>query len=243
LDIIIKNKENTLNKFTSSQLELIKWIAIITMFIDHIGRLLYENNMYLTSIGRIAFPLFAFLISYNYIFNTKNKYKYMLRLFVLGCISQYVYVISFHFHDLNIFFTLLLGLLLIESMEFIKVKSQNIIESIVGYLFIAIIFTGLGFFVNYLFFGVGLIYMLYTTIKSYQEGNIFIYKIIGTGIIIFLMNFVGDNAIKSMIGIISLYIIYKANSINIKIQRINKYFFYFFYPMHIYLLKLISFVI
>lgn len=37
---------------------LIKWIAILTMTIDHIGYYLFPSLLFLRVVGRIAFPCF-----------------------------------------------------------------------------------------------------------------------------------------------------------------------------------------
>jgi hypothetical protein len=76
--------------FTAYQL---KWIALITMTIDHFGVLVlnpYTNNntmdtIYIISrlIGRLAFPLFAFMIAEG-IYRTKNRYRYFSKLFAMA---------------------------------------------------------------------------------------------------------------------------------------------------------------
>lgn len=70
----------------------LKIIAIIIMVIDHIGGYLYQkidpNTYYvLRSIGRIAMPIFAYLIVQGF-FYTKNLKKYIFRIFVLATITQ-----------------------------------------------------------------------------------------------------------------------------------------------------------
>ncbi|MCF0110995.1 MAG: hypothetical protein HUJ58_03775, partial [Erysipelotrichaceae bacterium] len=47
-----------MKKLTSYHL---KWIALVTMTIDHIGYFLFPRYKILRIIGRIAFPLYAFL--------------------------------------------------------------------------------------------------------------------------------------------------------------------------------------
>lgn len=79
-----------MRNFTAYQL---KWIAIITMTIDHFGVLVlfpYTNNptidtLYIVSrlIGRLAFPLFAFMIAEG-IYRTKHRYLYFSKLFVMA---------------------------------------------------------------------------------------------------------------------------------------------------------------
>ena len=67
--------------------ELLKWIAIVTMTIDHIGLILYPEYIVLRYIGRLAFPLFAYLLILG-MESTRSVMKYFLRLFSFALISQ-----------------------------------------------------------------------------------------------------------------------------------------------------------
>jgi hypothetical protein len=53
--------------FTNGQLEALKWIALVSMFLDHFGRHLlgYSNDTWVFAAGRIAFPLFALVLAVN----------------------------------------------------------------------------------------------------------------------------------------------------------------------------------
>ena len=53
---------------------VLKLIAIISMLIDHIGAILFPSSEVLRIIGRLAFPIFAFIIVEGY-FHTKNLKK------------------------------------------------------------------------------------------------------------------------------------------------------------------------
>jgi hypothetical protein len=80
----------TRRNFSAYQL---KWIALITMTIDHFGVLVlypYTNNnvidtLYVFSrlIGRLAFPLFAFMIAEG-VYRTKHRYLYWSKLFSMA---------------------------------------------------------------------------------------------------------------------------------------------------------------
>lgn len=112
---------------------VLKIIAVITMFIDHLGYTLFGKFSYLNYIGRISFPIFAFQISEGYI-HTKSLKKYFLRLFLFALISQIPFML---FHSiisntfcLNIFFTLLLGLLSIYIYDKCKYKIIGILSCI-----------------------------------------------------------------------------------------------------------------
>lgn len=71
---------------------VLKIIAIVIMIIDHIAGYLYkefdqETYYILRSIGRIAMPIFAYLIVQGFFF-TKNLKKYIFRVFILATITQ-----------------------------------------------------------------------------------------------------------------------------------------------------------
>ena len=113
---------------------VLKIIAVITMFIDHLGYTIFGKFSYLNYIGRISFPIFAFQISEGYI-HTKSLKKYFLRLFLFALISQIPFML---FHSiisdtfcLNIFFTLLLGLLSIYIYDKCKYKFIGILSCII----------------------------------------------------------------------------------------------------------------
>jgi len=94
-----------------------KLAACLTMLIDHIG-FQYGHLGGIFSvfrlIGRISFPLFAFMIA-DGAFRTKNKAGYLIRLLVFGVITEPVYDLCFYGKlyaggHLNVMFTLALGL-------------------------------------------------------------------------------------------------------------------------------------
>ena len=90
--------------------ELLKIIAIVTMVADHVGKVLYPGLLYLQIIGRLAFPLFAYLVVLG-VESTKKPLKYMSTLLVFAMISQVPYYLAFGiapFDRLNILFSLLL---------------------------------------------------------------------------------------------------------------------------------------
>ncbi|OHA84004.1 MAG: hypothetical protein A2408_03880 [Candidatus Yonathbacteria bacterium RIFOXYC1_FULL_52_10] len=92
----------------------IKLIAVVTMVIDHVGLFFFPGVTELRMIGRISFPLFAWLIA-NGAEHSKNTTLYLKRLAILALVSQ----IPFFFANnligvdpmlLNVVFTLALGL-------------------------------------------------------------------------------------------------------------------------------------
>lgn len=71
----------------------LKIIALVTMTVDHVGLLLMNNYMPFRIVGRLAFPIFAYMIAEGCRY-TKNKGKYFLRIFALGLLCQAAYYIT-----------------------------------------------------------------------------------------------------------------------------------------------------
>jgi hypothetical protein len=88
----------------------IKILAAIFMVVDHIGVVFFPNLPVFRLIGRLSFPLFAWLLTQGERY-TRNFNRYLLRLVLLGLISQPLYVLALSGTRLNILFTLSLGLI------------------------------------------------------------------------------------------------------------------------------------
>lgn len=124
----------------------LKLIALITMIIDHIGAAVlemgviegyntgmltisYERALFwwnvdsvLRAIGRISFPIYCFLITEGFL-HTRDARKYALRLGMFALISEIPFDLAFYhtwcsLDHQNVFFTLLLGLLAIMTIDY-----------------------------------------------------------------------------------------------------------------------------
>ena len=129
---------NELNSY-----DVIKFIAIITMMIDHIGYYLVENNDYLRAIGRLAAPLFFFITGYV------SNYQIKPAILVYGMI---ITAIFFYFHD-----NLCLNILLVfASIKWVLARWQpekakiSTLMIIFGLIYITSISR---YFIDYGFFG------------------------------------------------------------------------------------------
>lgn len=119
----------------------LKMIAMAAMLIDHIGALIIERAMFFTTgnemfvydptltvidmvmrkIGRIAFPIFVFLLIEGFM-HTRNVWKYALRLGIFAVLSEIPFNLGFSGRIFlrgyqNTFFTLLIGLLVIIAID------------------------------------------------------------------------------------------------------------------------------
>ena len=64
----------------------LKCIAVVSMFIDHLGYTQFPGVLWLRCIGRLAFPIFAFQIAEG-ARRTENLGKYLARLAVFAVIA------------------------------------------------------------------------------------------------------------------------------------------------------------
>lgn len=126
-------------RLTASSL---RWLAMTTMLIDHIGHTLYPDQLWLRYIGRLAFPLFAFLISQGYR-HTRHFPKYLTRLLLLALITD----LPFHFMShrswdylpfQNVIWTFIIGLIVIWAIDQTRTKLPPVASYLIsGLIFLA----------------------------------------------------------------------------------------------------------
>lgn len=89
----------------------LKIIALVFMFIDHSGKMLFPGVTEMRYLGRIAFPVYVWcmIVGFHY---TRSVPKYLLRILAVGLISQPLYILALNhtWRQPNIFLTLFLGL-------------------------------------------------------------------------------------------------------------------------------------
>lgn len=211
---------------------VLKLIAIITMFIDHIGYVIFDGFSFFNYIGRIAFPIFAFQISEGYI-HTKNLKKYFLRLFIFALISQIPFML---FHKilsdnfaLNIFFTLLLGLASIYIYDKSKHKFFGIVISIIIGIIAEFIHCDYGFY------GISIILLFYVFKNNSLLSSISFIIAVTINYLIPIIKY-GFYDIYLYLYIFTLIPIIFIALYNGKKGKNTKYLLYLFYPIHLLLI-------
>lgn len=185
--------------------------------------------------GRISYPLFAFLLVEGYI-HTSNLKKYYKRLIIFAIISQIPFMLFRtlvgEFKMLNIMFTLLLGLLAITAYD--KIKKEYISFPIC--IFIILIANYIK--VDYGWFGVTTILMLYIFRNSKILKSLSYFFVVIFYFYIMNLDFTDIDIIK-LLGAYCLPIIPMV-LYNGEKGKSLKYFFYWFYPIHMVIFYVIG---
>ena len=216
--------------------ELLKIIAIVTMVVDHVGHILYPDVLFLQIIGRLAFPIFAYLIVLG-VESTKKPVKYMVTLLVFAIISQVPYYLAFDiepFDRLNILFSLLLSAITIyyynkrSAIAFVPLL-LSIVFPVEGSYYVVVTAVGMKLLKDNWKLGALLLVALniqFPFITSDVFSQIQILALLAVPLIFLHIK----NKLTKEIIIPENSLAYLA----------RKYFFYVFYPLHLTLLFLIS---
>ena len=204
----------------------LKLIALVTMLIDHIGVALFPNILILRYIGRISFPIFAFLIVEGFE-HTSNFRKYITRIIAFAFISEIPFnlLVSgslIDFEHQNVFFTFTIGLGMLYFVEKNAVFVLNNAFLVMGILFSVILRT------DYSIYGIGLIYIFY--VFKYNKTIMF-----GLSTAISLIS----GGVQSFAGLATVPLIFYNGERGKGIlwdNKYSKYVFYIFYPLHMLVL-------
>ena len=136
----------------------LKVIAMLSMLIDHIAYYYGCDNPYLyelmRTVGRIAFPTFAFLLAEGFV-HTRNRQQYLISLFAFALLSEIPWMLLNHDGSHNVIFTLLAGILGLHVIE--NSKSHWITAICVTLIGLATIFSD----TDYSWRGFGLVLIFY----------------------------------------------------------------------------------
>lgn len=224
---------------------VLKIIACVTMFIDHIGYVIFDGTSYFNYIGRIAFPIFAFQIGQGYI-HTRNIKKYIIRLLIFALVSQFPFMLFYSIisddFTINVIFTLLFGLLSILAYD-----KTNKILGILSACSIGIIAQICHF--DYGLYGVITILLFYifrtrkvllilafdiVTLIHYLLRIIYSILEYGKQYTDYFLDFYFPLCLCTILSSIFIYLY------NEKKGHDSKYLLYLFYPLHLLLIYMLS---
>ena len=216
----------------------LKILALIFMTIDHIGVMLYPKIEVLRIIGRLSFPLFAFMIAEGCKY-TKNRLKHFLLIFILGVICQVVFYISNNDIYQGILITFSLSILMIYAIDLAMRKNTFLTYLLAVSTVIA---TALLNFMLPLAFKKGQFYFDYGFSGAMLAVLIYFFKDYRLKILITLIGCVFVS-IESRYNLQwwSLLSVLFLTFYNGKKGALNlKYLFYIYYPLHFVVLYAIT---
>ena len=247
----------------------LKLIAIVTMFIDHVGaaivarillqyradipvvtairgvmdyHTLYVVYMTLRMIGRIAFPIFCFLLVEGFL-HTRDSRKYAMRLGIFALVSEIPFDLAFagkpfYLDYQNVFFTLFIGLVMMIFLQKIDSKAQKDAGAwqrtnwkvSVGKLLVIVAACAVATLLktDYSAMGILTIVLMYNMRKN---------KMYCIGIGCAVLTLLSLNEITCFLAMIPVHFYNGKRGLNLK------YPFYAFYPVHLLLLYALRIVI
>ena len=189
------------------------------MLIDHIGAVYFPDITLFRIAGRLAFPLFAYCVTIGFQ-HTHNLKRYISRILLCGFISQPLSIAVFHILRFNVLFTLALGL---GALWAIREKRF--------WILCLFLFLSLAIPIEYGPSAV-LLMLVFYLFKDDREGCIIL------SIFVCLAYTLGSIQMFMLLALPFIFL----PKIHFKAPTLNKRFFYWFYPVHLLLLSLFSFL-
>lgn len=225
-----------MNSFT------LKLIACITMLIDHIFAIFvpYSSSVYMLGrgIGRIAFPIYCFLLVEGF-YHTSSRKKYLLRMFLFALLSEIPFDLAFYgfprtarlLDGQNVMLTLFIGLLLMNVYEYLKMSylNQPLVFNTAGVIAI-VAASALATFLatDYSYMGILFILVFYL----FWQKKLWI----AVGLAVVIVLFSNQIELAALVALLPIF------TYNGKEGRKVKYVFYAFYPVHLLILGLIKYM-
>ena len=219
-----------LSKFKCLSGSALKTIAVISMTIDHVALYVMAEHLdmqelwsydVLRGVGRMAFPIFAFLVVEGFIYS-HNVIRYMATLFMTAVVSEAPWLLLGQTSRHNVLFTLLFGLIAINQTDKIKKKSWLVV---LPSCLIAAIATWIN--TDYSWHGIGLMMIFY--LFRGKPSFCFLFGVP------FLLEY---GVIGTALGILTC-LAYNGKRGFIK-GKWTKYVFYLYYPLHLLIIWLIK---
>ncbi len=108
---------------TGNQLKI---LAMITMTCDHVGLQIFPQLQWLRIIGRLAMPIYAYMIAEG-CRHTRDRRKYLLRLLGMGALCQVVYLVAMGSLYQCILITFSLSVLMICALDYVEAGGNMVV--------------------------------------------------------------------------------------------------------------------
>jgi len=231
----------------------LKFIAAFAMVCDHTGLLFFPGERIFRIIGRLALPIFAYMIAEGCRY-TKNKVRYFFTIFGLAAVCQAVYYIAARDTYMCILVTFSLAILVIYAMQKFKAAllsgeplfhklisgSVFVLSVISVYVLNELLTIDYGFFGCMLPVFCSLLHPVRNVNSDVLErlDSIPVHTLMLTVGLVMLALDIGGTQWYSLL-VLPLMLMYSGK----RGQLNTKYFFYVFYPLHLALLQGLDWII
>lgn len=227
-------------KFSGLTNNQLKLLAMASMLADHVGKALLPHWTFLQAFGRLAFPIFAYMIAEG-CHHTRNKLRYFLQLFGLAAGCQLVYFFAMGSLYQSVLVTFSLSVVTIFSGDRFRRKpdllsslgfAAAIAAVLVSCFFLPRWLPDTDFQIDYGYLGVLLpvaVYFCPTKAK----------KLLFAGVILVAMSL--SSGLIQWFALLALPLLALYNGRRGKWKL--KYLFYIFYPAHLAIIYLIGLLV
>lgn len=216
----------------------LKILALVAMTLDHIGVQLLPLTPWLRIAGRLAFPIFAYMIAEGATY-TKRRARYLGTIAGFAALIQIVYFVAMDSLYMSIFATFTLSLCLIFSFDYAIQRKTWVTIALAVSVWLSVAFvsavlpelnTGTDFFIDY-----GPIGVLIPAALYYVKGKW--PKLLVLAVLLIPLALSAPLAVQwyALLALIPLAL-YNGKRGKYKL----KYLFYFYYPLHLVVIWAIS---
>ena len=228
---------------------ILKIIAVLSMAIDHVGAAIflpyvsylfqtgapqaetvYQVYWVLRDIGRLAFPIYCFLLTEGF-FHTSSRIKYARNLLLFALISEIPFDLAlfgepFYWEGQNVYWTLFFGLFGMMIMQKIwETEWQMVLKAVLmGIAAAGCIALGYALQTDYDAYGVAAILVMYVLRR---------FRLIGFTAGVLILIWMSDVEVYALFAL-PLVFLYNGER-----GRQKKWFFYSFYPAHFLVLYVV----
>ncbi len=205
--------------------EMLKLIACLAMLVDHAGFFFFDNNLFMRIIGRMAFPIYCFLLAEG-TYYTKNPMKYGLRLVIGALISEISFDLCLFggpsWESQNVMFTLLLGFLAIQVTN--RLSGRARLLALVPLVTAELLRTDYG--------AIGVLMIILFSLNREKKESLW-----NQALRLFLLNLwqVGQFSIQPFAALAAIPIYFYSGKKATRSKSLQ-WVFYLFYPIHLLIL-------
>ncbi|MFA5523637.1 MAG: TraX family protein [Tissierellales bacterium] len=219
----------------------LKILMAILMLLDHVAQYIPNTPIWFHYLGRIVAPIFFFMLVEGFV-HTSNKTNYMKRLFIWGAImfvgSRSLELLIPYEQNIpnNIFLSLGFCFAFLYVLEFIQKTEDNKEKTKLNIYLIIIGFLALLTEASYLGLGIVLIFYFFRERKLALSAWYIIFSLTFTLGEFSLENLFLINYQWMMVFSLPFILMYNGER-----GKSLKYFFYSFYPTHVWILYIIGY--